>query len=73
MSLTSRIFNFFAPNQTTPADGRASIGLVESDHYGGVRDDISPQAGRRKQNYAMAEEEEECRPPYLHVRPASRC
>ena len=73
MSLTSRIFNFFAPNQLTPTDGRGSIDLVEGEDYGGVRDDITLQAGRRKQNFEMEKEEEEGRPPYLHVRPAKRC
>lgn len=72
MSLTSRIFNFFAPNQTTLIDGRESIGLVEGEDYGRLRDQINLQAGRRKQNFAMEKEEEEGRPPYLHVRPASR-
>lgn len=72
MSLTSRIFNFFAPNHTTPTNDRESIGLVESEDYGAVRDNIDLQAGRRKQNIAMEKKEEECRPPYIHVRPATR-
>lgn len=73
MSLTSRIFNFFAPDQLTPTDGRESIGLVEGEDYGGVRGDISLQAGRRKETLAIEKGDEEGRPPYLHVRPAKIC
>ena len=73
MSLTSRIFdffNFFAPNPLTPTDDRGSIGLVEGGKHGGVHDDSGLQAGRRKQNAAVEKQEEEGRPPYLHVSPA---
>ena len=73
MSLTSRIFNLFAPDQLTPTDGREAIGLVEGENYGGMRDDISLQAGKRKQKLEMEEEEDEGRPPYLHVRPTPTC
>ena len=70
MSLASRIANIFTPSQApqhAATDGYDSIALVGGEGY---KQDEGYRFSKGKEsinNLAMEEEEEEARPPYLHV------
>ena len=73
MSLTSRIANIFStspPPHLAPADETPPIGAFGSAGYGVARESRT-EGERRKLLEKTMEEEEEARPPYLHVRAQS--
>ena len=70
MSLTSRIANIFSTgpsSHSAPADETRRIGVFSSGGYGAIQDPQT-EIDRRKLLEETMEEEEEARPPYLHVR-----
>ena len=75
MSLTSRIANIFStspPPHLAPSDETRPIGALSPGGYGVVQDPHTARDRRKLQEETM-EEEEETRPPYLHVRAAIPC
>lgn len=69
MSLTSRLANLFTSSPTShlaPTDDNPPSGSFGVGGYGALQNTHSTM-DRRKQQYESMEEEEEARPPYLHV------
>lgn len=70
MSLTSRVANLFnssSPEQLAPSDETRPTGSFDVGNYGETESTQFPK-DRRKLQAATMEEEEEARPPYVHVR-----
>ena len=70
MSLTSRVANLFissTPEQFAPSDETRPTGSFGVGNYGAI-DATHLAKDRRKLQTATMEEEEEARPPYVHVR-----
>jgi len=71
MSLTSRISNLFSTKQTphlAPANGHNQISIDRSE---GLEDLDQAEISAKTTNFSsrnVVEEEEEGRPPYMHVR-----
>ena len=70
MSLASRIANLFLPDQSpqlVPSDGRATIAAIDGTNRTPEPPFGNHSESQRKENWLMEEEEEEGRPPYVHV------
>ena len=70
MSLASRIANIFIPSQApelAPADGPSGPPFNVDSHHGVQQSHLTSRTQKPKDSRTMEEEEEEGRPPYLHV------
>jgi hypothetical protein len=71
MSLTSRVANLFSSGSPSTQQGRNEFGIVDDGLPGGKQTfadvNLGPE-GFRSKTMAPKKDEEEGRPPYLHVR-----
>ena len=69
MSLASRLANILFPNQTTSlasSDGVTEIAFGDGPHSTNAHTNAR-KTGKHTESTTMEEEEEEGRPPYIHV------